>query len=228
MTLEVSHLSSTVEATTAAKLLDRCILSTDCEEIARIAADVGCEVPFMRPVELAQDTSPHMDCIRHAVNILAERENYQADYVMILQPTSPFRTAEDIDEAISTATKTSCDAVVSVTKSSTQLTKSFHVDEISKNMTSYAVSMPKSQYFRRQDSPYLYNENGAIFMQRVVSILHPGHTRTGSLFSDDVQAYIMPAGVGWMWTNLMISKLHELSWNIEINILRVSEYLLWI
>ena len=182
----------TVEAARASKLLDRCILSTDCEKIANIAADIGCEVPFMRPAELAQDATPHMDCIRHAINTLAERENYQADYVMILQPTSPFRTAEDIDEAISVVLNTSCDAVVSVTKSSAQLTKLFHVDEISKHMTLQVVSMPKSQYVRRQDSPRLYNENGAIFIQRVASILHPGHTRSGSLFSDEVRAYIMP------------------------------------
>ncbi|OUS41656.1 nucleotide-diphospho-sugar transferase [Ostreococcus tauri] len=66
----------TVEAATAAKLLDRCIVSTDCEKIAHIAAEVGCEVPFMRPAEFAQDDSPHMDCIRHAINTLAEQESY--------------------------------------------------------------------------------------------------------------------------------------------------------
>jgi len=183
----------TVEAATAAKLLDRCIVSTDCEKIAHTAAEMGCEVPLMRPAKFAQDDSPHMDCIRHAINTLAEQESYQADYVMILQPTSPFRTAEDIDAVIDMVSKISCDAVVSVTKSSVQLMKSFHVDDKTKQASPYVMSMPVSKYLRRQDSPCVYNENGAIFMQRVSSVLYPGHTRTGSLFSEDVQAYIMPA-----------------------------------
>jgi len=183
----------TVEAARAATLLDRCIVSTDCEKIAHIAAEIGCEVPFMRPAELAQDDSPHMDCIRHAINTLAEQENYEADYVMILQPTSPFRTAEDIDAVIDTVSKTPCDAVVSVTKSSVQLMKLFHVHDKTKQASPYVMSMPISKYVRRQDSPCVHNENGAIFMQRVSSILCPGHIRTGSLFSEDVQVYVMPA-----------------------------------
>ena len=143
----------TVEAARAATLLDRCIVSTDCEKIAHIAAEIGCEVPFMRPAELAQDDSPHMDCIRHAINTLAEQENYEADYVMILQPTSPFRTAEDIDAVIDMVSKSSCDAVVSVTKSSVQLMKSFHVDDKTKQASPYVMSMPMLKYVRRQDSP---------------------------------------------------------------------------
>jgi len=183
----------TVEAALSAKLLDRCILSTDCERIARVATEAGCEVPFMRPVELAQDVSPHMDCIRHAIHTLLEVQNYQADYVLILQPTSPFRTGKDIDNAISIIIENSCDAVVSVTKSSTQLLKSFHVDEESNEISPFFSSMPTSKtYIRRQDSTCVYTENGAIFIQRVRSILHPCHTRTGSLLSEDVRAYIMP------------------------------------
>lgn len=182
----------TVEAALSAKLMDRCILSTDCEKIARIANDMGCEVPFMRPTELAQDDSAHMDCVRHAITTLAESQNYQADFVMILQPTSPFRTGEDIDKAISIIMETSCDAVVSVAKSSVQLMKSFHVDEESKQISPYVVSMPTSKYVRRQDSACVYSENGAIFVQRVSSVLLPCCTRIGSLFSEDVRAYIMP------------------------------------
>jgi CMP-N-acetylneuraminic acid synthetase len=182
----------TVEAAKASKLLDRFILSTDCDIIARVAMDSGCEVPFMRPVALAHDTSAHMDCIKHALQTLSDREGYNADFVMILQPTSPFRTAEDIDSAISIVMNTSCDAVMSVSKSNVPLTKTFHVDEESNQLLPYAVSMTMSKYNRRQDCPRLYSENGAIYIQRVSSVLTPLNTKTGSLLSEDVQAYIMP------------------------------------
>lgn len=182
----------TVEAALSSELLDRCILSTDCPNIARVAREGGCEVPFIRPAELAQDASSHMDCIRHAINMMAEQENYEADYVMILQPTSPFRTGKDIDNAIDMIIESSCDAVVSVTKSSASLTKTFYVDEDSGEMNPYALSVPAQEYIRRQDTPSVYAENGAIFVQRVSSILNPCRARCGSLFSEDTKAYIMP------------------------------------
>lgn len=182
----------TVEAALSSSLLDRCVLSTDCPNIARVAKEAGCEVPFMRPADLAHDTSSHMDCIRHAIHTMADQENYEADYVMILQPTSPFRTGKDIDAAITMIFESSCDAVVSVTKSSVSLEKMFYVEKNSAKMDPYVLSMPAQKYIRRQDTPSLYTENGAIFVQRVSSILHPCDIRCGSLFSSDVRAYVMP------------------------------------
>lgn len=182
----------TVEAALSSSLLDRCVLSTDCPKIARVAKEAGCEVPFMRPAELAHDTSSHMDCIRHVIHTMANQENYEADYVMILQPTSPFRTGEDIDAAITMIFESSCDAVVSVTKSSVSLAKTFYIEEKSGKMDPYVLSMPTQKYIRRQDTPSLYIENGAIFVQRVSSILQPCDVRCGSLFSNDVKAYVMP------------------------------------
>lgn len=182
----------TLEAALSSKLLDRCIISTDSEEIAQIANRAGCEVPFLRPGHLAQDDSGHMECIRHAIETLAERENYHAEYVMILQPTSPFRTSDDIDNAISLVLRTSCDAVVGVCRSSVPLMKTFRIDENTCTLTPYACSMPAPNYLRRQDSHPTFCENGAIFLQRTSSIIRPGKLRNGSLFSDDVRGYVMP------------------------------------
>lgn len=187
-----SLIEYTVDAALSSKLLDRCVLSTDSLEIAEIAKKAGCNVPFTRPVHLAQDDSSHMECITHAINTLAENENYLADYVMILQPTSPFRVGEDIDNAILLATNTSCDAVVSVHRSSLSLRKTFHINDKTSQLISCAHSMPAPGYIRRQDENSTYSENGAIFLQRTSSIMRPGKVRTGSLFSDDVRAYVMP------------------------------------
>ena len=83
----------TIAAALAAKRITRVIVSTDDREIAAAAAACGCEVPFLRPPQLATDTAGSADVMRHAVDSL--EEDY--DWLMLLQPTSPFRTADHID-----------------------------------------------------------------------------------------------------------------------------------
>jgi len=183
----------TVQAAKSSKLLDRIVLSTDSEEIAQVARRSDCEVPFIRPAHLAGDTSSHVDCMRHAINTLAAQDDYHPDYAMILQPTSPFRTGEDIDNAIRMVCETSCDAVVSVTQTTVSFEKLLHVDVTSNHVHLFVFSMPSSSYIRRQELPVLYSENGAVYLQRVDSLLASCDQRTGSLFSDDVRAYVMPS-----------------------------------
>lgn len=104
----------TIEAAKKSGALDRLILSTDDKEIAEVAKKYGCEVPFMRPQELAEDKSAHLPVMQHAVQWLKDNENYQPDYVMILQPTSPLRQAEHIRGAVDLIEKTGADSVLSV------------------------------------------------------------------------------------------------------------------
>ncbi|WP_205451066.1 cytidylyltransferase domain-containing protein [Salinibacter ruber] len=85
----------TIEAGHESEYLDRLILSSDDEEIMTVAEEHGCEVPFRRPDELAQDDTPSMDALLHALNQVESH-----DYVVLLQPTSPLRTADDIDATI--------------------------------------------------------------------------------------------------------------------------------
>jgi len=72
------------------------------------------------------------------------------------------------------------------------LTKIHRVIEPYKSLRPYVHSLPNSNYVRRQDFAGLYSENGAIFLQRTTSIMHPCNNRVGSLFSDDARAYVMP------------------------------------
>ena len=182
----------TIEAARSSKLLERFVLTTDCPAIAKIAAEAGCEVPFMRPEHLARDDSPHIECIQHAVSTLLELERYQAEYIMILQPTSPFRVSEDIDGAIMLAAETQCDAVVSVSRANLSLSKTFFINDQTQHAIPYALNFPTKTYIRRQDQPTVYSENGAIFLQRTDSVMNPCHIRTGSLFTKDLRAYVMP------------------------------------
>ena len=68
-----------IEAAQKSGVLDRIILSTDDPKIAEVAKEYGCEAPFMRPAELAQDDTAHLAVLQHAVRWLKENENYQPD-----------------------------------------------------------------------------------------------------------------------------------------------------
>lgn len=97
-----------------AKGIDRIIVSTDSPRYAQIARRYGGEVPFLRPERLAGDTSPIPETLVHLVEKLEQDEGYQPDYVMMLQATSPLRTAKDIERCIDLAVKHDCDGVLSV------------------------------------------------------------------------------------------------------------------
>lgn len=82
------------------KYINRIIVSTDSKKIADISEKYGAEIPFLRPAELAKDESPTSDAVKHVLKQLKKKENYTPDLVVILQPTSPLRTAKTIDVAI--------------------------------------------------------------------------------------------------------------------------------
>ncbi|WP_405077686.1 cytidylyltransferase domain-containing protein [Pectobacterium versatile] len=104
----------TIDAALSAKTVDDVIVSTDNDEIASVARQYGAQVPFIRPASLASDTATTEDVIRHAVDFMSERYHY--DKIIILQPTSPLRTAENIDEANLFFDSKNANAVVSVTE----------------------------------------------------------------------------------------------------------------
>jgi len=106
----------TIEAARKSGALDRIILSTDDEQIAKIGRKYGAEVPFMRPARLARDDTQHLPVLQHAVRWLKEKENYRPDFVMILQPTSPLRQPFHIKEAVELIKKGKADSVLSVAK----------------------------------------------------------------------------------------------------------------
>ena len=104
-------LSWTVEAALCAKCVTRTIVSTDAPEIADVAVKAGAEAPFLRPAELASDTASSADVVVHA---LEQCPGY--DYVLLLQPTSPLRTADDIDAAFARMLAANGNACVSVSE----------------------------------------------------------------------------------------------------------------
>jgi len=175
----------TIEAAKESKYLTRVIVSTDDKEIAEISEHHGADVPFMRPTELAQDDSTSMEAVQHALGWLKENENEEYDYIMILQPTSPLRTAEDIDNAIKKIVETHADSVMSMY----ELTD-FSPKKI-KKITQEGVIEPYfqeegQQSVRRQDLNKMYKRNCAIYLTRTDLIME------GDLFGKKSVAYFMP------------------------------------
>lgn len=95
----------------ASKLVDATIVSTDDEGIATVARDLGADVPFLRPAELATDTSRDIDYLQHALTWVEKERGWHPEIVLFLPPTSPSRTAADIDAAITLLEETGADSV---------------------------------------------------------------------------------------------------------------------
>jgi CMP-N,N'-diacetyllegionaminic acid synthase len=101
----------TIEAGLQSHYIDRLILSSEDEEIIAVAREWGCEVPFIRPAELSRDDTPGIEPVIHAIKTL--KTSY--DYIILLQPTSPLRSAEDIDDCINYCIQAKAVSCVSVT-----------------------------------------------------------------------------------------------------------------
>ncbi|MFC4768237.1 cytidylyltransferase domain-containing protein [Effusibacillus consociatus] len=147
----------TIEEAKKSKYIDRLILSTEDAEIMTVAESWGCEVPFQRPLELAQDDTPGIDTVLHAVDILSPKY----DYVVLLQPTSPLRTAEDIDGCIEQCVNQGAPACVSVTEPEKSPYWMYTLDE---GNALKPLVQTERLILRRQDLPKVYSLNGAVYV----------------------------------------------------------------
>ncbi|MBI5521275.1 MAG: acylneuraminate cytidylyltransferase family protein [Desulfarculus sp.] len=150
-----------IKAASEAACRPRVVVSTDDPEIAQAARDWGAEVPFPRPAALAQDDSPHIDVILHAVAWLEQNQDYRPRWVLLLQPTSPLREAGDIDDALALARARGADSVVSVQKAPGHPYLMHTLDEQGR-LRPFLPTPPG--YLRRQDLPAVYALNGAIYL----------------------------------------------------------------
>ena len=175
----------TIEAAQKSGCLARIAVSTDDEAIAAVARDWGAEVPFMRPVKLAEDTSSHISVVEHALNWFLEHENYTPDYLLLLQPTSPLRVPEDIQAAVELAEARDAVGVVSVVESHPHpyLSKRIQPDGALADL----ITVENIPYLRRQDLPLVYSLNGAIYLGRPGALL-----KERTFMPKGTLAYIMP------------------------------------
>ncbi|MFN3171105.1 MAG: cytidylyltransferase domain-containing protein [Hyphomicrobiales bacterium] len=171
----------TIDAALQANVFDRVVLSTDDDDLARIAQDAGADVPFRRPEELASDTASSLDVALHAADSLGWEDDA---WLVLLQPTSPFRTGEDIRACIDILTKAGADACISVCPARIPLEWYKFLDEQNHLVRAVPDLISGS---RRQDAQRHYVPNGAIYCIRI-SVLR----ETGSFTPPATTAYEMP------------------------------------
>lgn len=160
--------------------IDRVVVTTDSEEIKCTAEKYGAEAPFLRPHELAEDTSATWEAVLHAIQMLGNMgQNY--DVVVLLQPTSPLRTFRDIDHALDLFAEKDGKGVVSISEVSDPPVLMRRLQED----CSLSKLILQNSTIRRQDMEKTYRVNGSIYINSVSEI------KEGFSFNDNPIGFVM-------------------------------------
>ena len=179
--LLIRAIRSAVESTRLSAFL----VSTDDRLLLRKAVEAGAPAPFVRPAELSADGTPGMAVLLHASKFHEEETGVLPDYVVCLQPTSPFRTGEHIDMAIALILETGADAVVSVTESPFNPA---WLQTVSENGALSPLHPDLALTATRQEARKTFLLNGAVYVIRTRTLIEKG-TWVGA----DVRALLMDA-----------------------------------
>ena len=190
----------TIEAALGAPSIHNVVVSTEDEEIANIAVDLGAQVPFMRPAELALDETPGIAPIKHACERIPKTEA-----IVVLQPTSPFRTSSDIEAIISLAAMKQAKSAVSVCKTAKHPFWSYCFD----GDRLVPVFQGKDLTQARQTLPQTFGLNGALYYAEA-----NWFRNTGVLIDSHTIGYVMPAErsidldskLDWAWAEFLLEK----------------------
>jgi CMP-N,N'-diacetyllegionaminic acid synthase len=152
--------------------IHRVIVSTDDAEIAENSRKFGADVPFMRPPELARSDTPTLPVIEHAVTFAEKEQSLRYDWILLLQPTSPLRTRDDILAALELIAQPDTTAVVSVTSANASHPKKLRLID-------GGILRPFQEGgfepARRQDFDFdVYKTNGAIYLARRDVLMEEG------------------------------------------------------
>jgi CMP-N-acetylneuraminic acid synthetase len=179
-------LQYTAEVALASKYLTRTILSTEDMEIAEVGRRCGLDVPFMRPIELAQDDTPTLPVLQHVMCEL-EKMGDQYDAVCVLQPTSPLRKAEDIDGCIRLLSESEADSVVTVLPVPPEHNPHwvYFQDDRGLLRLSTGESAPIS---RRQLLPPAFHREGSVYVTRRSILMEQN-----SLYGPKVSGFLIDA-----------------------------------
>lgn len=174
-----------IECAQAVHEIRRVIVSTDSEEIARIAIEYGAEVPFFRPPELANDNSPEWMAWRHALNYLIRDEGTLPDAMISLPATAPLRTVDDIENCLNEFEDSLSDVVITVSEAH----RNPYFNMVVENPDGFAeLVIPQQEVVaRRQDSPIVYDMTTVAYVVKPEFVLN-----RQSLFEGKVKAVQIP------------------------------------
>lgn len=181
----------------------RVVVTTDSEEIAEVARQYGAEVPFLRPDYLASDTARAIDAYLHCVDFLEAQDGKKIPEIMVLLPTAPLRRVEDISNAIGMFREKQADSVVSYTEEYHPIRWHKYVDEEHRLIGVFEDSIENRQSYRPT-----YYPNGSIYIFDMELL------RSGSYYSDNSYAYLMPrrysadidSELDFDWVEFLMSK----------------------
>lgn len=174
----------TIEQAKRSKELDYFFVSTDDPEIAEISKKYGAPVPFRRPPEISSDCDSSF-VLSHALSWY-EDTHKKVDYVVCLQPTSPFRSASDIDNCIKVARETDADTVVSVTQAKQHPYWCLEMDSVSQRLKPFMDIKLEGDNLVWQNLPFLLYPNGAVYVTKSECI------RANKIYGPNLYGYIMP------------------------------------
>ena len=167
-----------IRAAQNSKYIDRLIISSDDNEIISVANTFGCDAPFVRPSELANDEATTYDVAMHAIDSIDEC----FDILVVLQPTSPLRIAEDIDRCIESSLSTGSSVSLVETDKSPYWMYGLPTETLM-----VPLLQPEKAILRRQDAPPVFVLNGAVYAVDCNWL-----KRNGSFINDDTVPYVMP------------------------------------
>lgn len=179
-------IAHSIETAKKSSLVDRVIVTTDDAEIAEVAKRYGAEVPFLRPAELAEDDTPPDPVLKHTLEFLKEKENYKPDIIVWLEPPCPFRTPEEVDDAIRMLQEDpEADSLRAVCEPFQNPFKSWTLEGKYLN----PLIEKKGKVFHtgpRQKTQKVYWQNGALFLLKYDTIM-----KKGNFFGDKILPYFM-------------------------------------
>lgn len=175
-----------VEAASAVQRVTRVIVSTDADDIAAAARAAGADVPFARPGELARDDSAEWLVWRHALEHLKKADGAYPDALMVVPPTAPLRSPEDLNRCLDEFERGSCDVVITV--SDAHRSPYFNMVQIGADGAARLVIPPDARVSRRQDAPPVYDMATVGYVARPEFVM-----RSEGIFAGRVRHVHVPA-----------------------------------
>lgn len=164
----------TIEEAKKSKYISRIVVSTDSEQIAEIAKNLGVEVPFLRPKELAEDNVQDLPVFKHALEWLKNKEGYTPDVIVHLRPTAPLRKSKHIDKGIKILIEhPEADSVRSVYPAPKHPLKMWKIEDgyLVPFIPEEAYNIKEAYNYPRQKLPPAYVQNGSVDVIRTKTIL---------------------------------------------------------
>lgn len=172
-------LAYSIEHAQKASLINRIIVSTDSEKYAQIAQKYGAEVPFLRPLELAQDMSLDIETFEYVLKELKSREGYVPDFVVQLRPTYPIRNIDDIDNMIRILEKNPLADSVRCIAPAKEIAYKMWRKNSDGSITPLLTDIEEAYNMPRQALPVIYYQNACIDVVRA-SVITTRHSMTGT------------------------------------------------